>query len=139
MKKILLIVLLLIVGCSKPVKDSPLINKQDLQKDFDILKQSVQMLQATGPFNLKLDTTERIWYRAQADLLSSAESVIPAGGNDLLEFNQSLNIFFKHNRGLNLYLNGNRLNSFEKSSHPVRITISTEDKTLTIQYFTPKN
>ena len=114
------------------------ITDQILQNDYYVLTQSTQILETEAPCTLKLATAERVWYRAQSDRISPAEAVLPIGDNRLIEFDDSLEILFKHTNGLNLYLNGLTLNSFDKSQNPVKIFISTIDKMVTIQHFTPK-
>lgn len=114
------------------------ITDQMLQNDYDVLTQSTQIMEAESPYTLKLATAERVWYRSQSDTLSPAEAVLPIGDNRLIEFGDSLEILFKHTKGLNLYLNGSTLNSFDASQNPVKISLSTVDKTVTIQHFTPK-
>ena len=114
------------------------ITDQILQNDYYVLTQSTQILETEAPCTLKLATAERVWYRAQSDTISPAEAVLPIGDNRLIEFGDSLEILFKHTNGLNLYLNGLTLNSFDKSQNPVRIFFSTIDKMVTIQHFTPK-
>ncbi len=115
------------------------ITEQDLQNDFDIFTKSVQILEAEPPYTLKLATAERVWYRSKTDTLNAHEDVLPSGDNRLYEFNQTIEILFKQTRGLNLYLNGSTINSFESSSNPVRISLSAVDKTVTIQHFVPKS
>ncbi len=114
------------------------ITDQMLQNDYDVLTQSTQILEAEAPYTLKLATAERVWYRTQSDTLSPSEAVLPIGDNRLIEFGDSLKILFKHTKGLNLYLNGLALNSFESSQNPVKISLSTVDNTVTIQHFAPK-
>ena len=114
------------------------ITDQMLQNDYDVLTQSTQILEAEAPYTLKLATAERVWYRSQSDTLSPGEAVLPIGDNRLIEFGDSLEILFKHTKGLNLYLNGSTLNSFDASQNPVKISLSTVGKTVTIQHFTPK-
>ncbi len=115
------------------------LTEQDLQNNFDVLTESVQILEAEPPYILKLATAERVWYRIKTDILPPHEDVIPSGDNRLYEFSQTIDVLFKHTRGLNLYLNGSNLNSFEASSNPVRISLSAVDKTVTIQLFVPKS
>jgi hypothetical protein len=97
------------------------------------------MIEEESPYTLKLATAERVWYRSTIDTLASNENVLPSGDNRLYEFSQSIDILFEHTIGLNLYLNGIKLNSFDSSSNPVRISLSAVDKTVTIQHFIPKS
>ncbi|MBT3946583.1 MAG: hypothetical protein HOF39_00275 [Candidatus Marinimicrobia bacterium] len=119
--------------------DKKSISEQALQNNFDVLAESVQMIEEESPYTLKLATAERVWYRSTIDTLASNENVLPSGDNRLYEFSQSIDILFEHTIGLNLYLNGIKLNSFDSSSNPVRITLSAVDKTVTIQHFIPKS
>ena len=84
------------------------------------------MLEAEPPYTLKLATAERVWYRTKTDTLKPYEDVLPSGDNRLYEFNQTIEILFKHTKGLNLYLNGSTINpldhhliQFESSSQPL--------------------
>ena len=113
------------------------ITDQILQNEFDLLTQSTQMLEANGPFTLKLATAERLWYSTQSDSFNISEGVLPIGDNRIIEFSDSLRILFKHTKGLNLYLNGSTLNSLQSSLYPAKVSISSADNTLTIQHFTP--
>jgi hypothetical protein len=119
--------------------DKKSISEQALQNNFDVLAESVQMIEEESPYTLKLATAERVWYRSTIDTLASNENVLPSGDNRLYEFSQSIDILFEHTIGLNLYLNGIKLNSFDSSSNPVRISLSAVDKTVTIQHFIPKS
>jgi len=119
--------------------DEGSISELDLQNNFDVLSESIQILEAEPPYNLKLATGERVWYRIMTDTLNSSEFVLPSGDNRIYEFSQMIDILFKHTRGLNLYLNGSALNSFDSSSNPVRVFLSAVEKTVTIQHFVPKS
>lgn len=127
-----------IVYPSEFIEEGP-ITEQNLQNDFDVLTESVQMLEAEPPYTLKLATAERVWYHTKTDTFKPYEDVLPSGDNRLYEFNQTIEILFKHTKGLNLYLNGSTINSFGSSSNPVRIFLSAVDKTVTIQHFIPKS
>ncbi|MBC8345455.1 MAG: helix-turn-helix domain-containing protein [Candidatus Marinimicrobia bacterium] len=119
--------------------DENSISEQELQNNFDVLTESVQILELESPYNLKLATAERVWYRSKIDTLTSIENVLPSGDNRLYEFSHSIEILFEHTIGLNLYLNGSKLNSFDSTSNPVRISLSAVNKTVTIQHFVPKS
>ena len=115
------------------------ITDQMLQNDYDVIVESVQMMEAEAPYSLKVATAEKVWYKSRTDNLSPFDDVLPSGDNRIYEFTDSLDILFKHSESLNLYLNGSALNSFDSSSNPIRITLSTVDKTVTIQRFAPKS
>ena len=115
------------------------INKQDLLNNYDVLTESIQMLEAEPPYQLKLATAERVWFRIKTDSLNSAEDVLPPGDNRVYDFNQTINLLFKHSKGLNIYLNGSVLSSLNSSSNPVRLSFSSSDKSVTIQHFVPKS
>ena len=115
------------------------ITDQILQNDYDLIVNSVQMMEAEAPYSLKVATAEKVWYQTRTDNLSPSDDVLPSGDNRIYEFTDSLDILFKHSESLNLYLNGSALNSFDSSSNPIRITLSTRDKTVTIQRFAPKS
>jgi len=115
------------------------ISEQELQNNFDVLTESVQMYEADSPFDLKLATAELMWYRSKIDTFISMEKVLPPGDNRLYDFSQTIDILFQHTIGLNLYLNGSKLSSLIPSSNPVRISLSAIDKTVTIQHFIPKS
>ncbi len=119
--------------------DEKSISERELQNNFDVLTESVQMFEADSPFGLKLATAELVWYRSKIDTFISIENVLPPGDNRLYDFSQTIDILFQHTNGLNLYLNGSKLNSFGASSNPVRISLSAVDKTVTIQHFIPKS
>ena len=115
------------------------ITDQMLQNDYDVIVESVQMMEAEAPYSLKVATAEKVWYQTRTDNLSPSDDVLPSGDNRIYVFTDSLDILFKHSESLNLYLNGSALNSFDSSSNPIRITLSTGDKTVTIQRFAPKS
>ena len=115
------------------------ITDQMLQNDYDVIVESVQMMEAEAPYSLKVATAEKVWYQTRTDNLSPSDDVLPSGDYRIYEFTDSLDILFKHSESLNLYLNGSALNSFDSSSNPIRITLSTVDKTVTIQRFAPKS
>lgn len=115
------------------------INEQDLLNNYNVLTESIQMLEAEPPYQLKLATAERAWFRRKIDSLNSAEDVLPPGDNRVYEFNQSINLLFKHSKGLNIYLNGSALSSLNSSSNPVRISLSSIEKSVAVQHFVPKN
>ena len=115
------------------------ITDQMLQNDYDVIIESVEIMEAEAPYSLKIATAEKVWYQSRIDNLSSSDDVLPSGDNRIYEFTDSLNILFKHTKSLNLYLNGSALNSFDSSSNPIRISLSTVDKTVTIQRFAPKS
>lgn len=115
------------------------ITDQMLQNDYDVIVESVQMMEAEAPYSLKVATAEKVWYQTRTDNLSPSDDVLPSGDNRIYEFTDSLDILFKHSESLNLYLNGSALNSFDSSSNPIRITLSSVDKTVTIQRFAPKS
>jgi hypothetical protein len=115
------------------------INKKDLLNNYDVLTESIQMLEAEPPYQLKLATAERVWFRIKTDSLNSAEDVLPPGDNRVYDFNQTINLLFKHSKGLNIYLNGSVLSSLNSSSNPVRLSFSSSDKSVTIQHFVPKS
>ena len=115
------------------------ITDQMLQNDYDMIVESVQMMEAEAPYSLKVATAEKVWYQTRTDNLSPSDDVLPSGDNRIYVFTDSLDILFKHSESLNLYLNGSALNSFDSSSNPIRITLSTVDKTVTIQRFAPKS
>ena len=115
------------------------ITDQILQNDYDVIKESVQIMEAEAPYSLKVATAEKVWYKSRTDNLSAFDDVLPSGDNRIYEFTDSLDILFKHSESLNLYLNGSAINSFDSSSNPIRITLSTVDKTVTIQRFAPKS
>jgi len=115
------------------------ITDQMLQNDYDVIIESVEMMEAEAPYSLKIATAEKVWYQSRIDNLSSSDDVLPSGDNRIYEFTDSLDILFKHSESLNLYLNGSALNSFDSSSNPIRISLSTVDKTVTIQSFAPKS
>ena len=115
------------------------VTKQILQSDFDILTESKQMMEAKSPFTLKIATSEKIWYGYNIDTLRYSDHVLPPGDNKLYAFTDSISVLFKHSKGLNLYLNGLRINSFDSESYPLRIIVSTINKTVIIQQFTPNS
>ena len=115
------------------------ITDQMLQNDYDVIVESVQMMEAEAPYSLKVATAEKVWYQTRTDNLSPSDDVLPSGDNRIYEFTDSLDILFKHSESLNLYLNGSALNSFDSSSNPIRITLSSVDKTVTIQRFAPRS
>ena len=115
------------------------ITDQMLQNDYDVIIESVEIMEAEAPYSLKIATAEKVWYQSRIDNLSSSDDVLPSGDNRIYEFTDSLDILFKHSESLNLYLNGSALNSFDSSSNPIRITLSSVDKTVTIQRFAPKS
>ena len=115
------------------------VTKQILQSDFDILTESKQMMEAKSPFTLKIATSEKIWYGYTIDTLKYTDHVLPPGDNRQYAFTDSISVLFKHSKGLNLYLNGFSLNSFDSESYPLRLIISTINKTVIIQQFTPNS
>ena len=119
--------------------DEGSISEQDLQNNFDVLSESVQIMEAKQPYQLKLATAERVWFRSKTDTLNSIEEILPSGDIRIYEFVLTFDILFKHTQGLNLYLNGSVLNSFNSSSNPVRISLSAGDKSVIIQHFLPKS
>lgn len=128
----------LIVYPSDFEEEGPITN-QILQNDFDLLSESIQMMEEQAPYTFKMATVERVWYKTKIDTLTFFEDILPSGDNRLYEFSDSLIVLFKYSKGLNLYLNGSLLNSFKSSSNPLRIIFSSFDKTVTIQQFIPKN
>ena len=119
-------------------EEGPITN-QILQNDFDLLSESVQIMEEQAPYTFKMATVERVWYKTKIDTLTFFEDILPSGDNRLYEFSDSLIVLFKYSKGLNLYLNGSPLNSFKSSSNPLRIIFSSLDKTITTQQFVPKN
>ena len=115
------------------------VTKQILQSDFDILTESKQMMEAKSPFTLKIATSEKIWYGYNIDTLRYSDHVLPPGDNKLYAFTDSISVLFKHSKGLNLYLNGLSLNSFDSESYPLKLIVSTINKTIIIQQFTPNS
>lgn len=128
----------LIVYPSDFEEEGPITN-QILQNDFDLLSESIQIMEEQAPYTFKMATVERVWYKTKIDTLTFFEDILPSGDNRLYEFSDSLIVLFKYSKGLNLYLNGSLLNSFKSSSNPLRIIFSSFDKTVTIQQFIPKN
>lgn len=128
----------LIVYPSDFEEEGPITN-QILQNDFDLLSESIQMMEEQAPYTFKMATVERVWYKTKIDTLTFFEDILPSGDNRLYEFSDSLIVLFKYSKGLNLYLNGSLLNSFKSSSNPLRIIFSSFDKTVTTQQFIPKN
>ena len=119
-------------------EEGPITN-QILQNDFDLLSESIQIMEEQAPYTFKMATVERVWYKTKIDTLTFFEDILPSGDNRLYEFSDSLIVLFKYSKGLNLYLNGSPLNSFKSSSNPLRIIFSSFDKTVTTQQFIPKN
>ena len=115
------------------------ITNQVLQNDFDLFTESVQIMEEKSPFTLKVATVERVWYKTKIDSLTFIEDILPSGDNRLYEFSDSLIVLFKYSKGLNLYLNGSSLNSFNYSSSPLRMIFSVVNKTITTQQFIPKS
>ena len=115
------------------------ITNQVLQNDFDLFTESVQIMEEKSPFTLKVSTVERVWYKTKIDSLTFIENILPSGDNRLYEFSDSLIVLFKYSKGLNLYLNGSSLNSFNSSSSPLRMIFSVVNKTITTQQFIPKS
>ena len=120
-------------------QDEGAITNQVLQNDFDLFTESVQIMEEKSPFTLKVSTVERVWYKTKIDSLTFIENILPSGDNRLYEFSDSLIVLFKYSKGLNLYLNGSSLNSFNSSSSPLRIIFSVVNKTITTQQFIPKS
>ena len=120
-------------------EDEGAITNQVLQNDFDLFTESVQIMEEKSPFTLKVSTVERVWYKTKIDSLTFIENILPSGDNRLYEFSDSLIVLFKYSKGLNLYLNGSSLNSFNSSSSPLRIIFSVVNKTITTQQFIPKS
>ena len=127
-----------IVYTSEFEEEGPITN-QILQNDFDLLTESVQIMEEQAPFTFRMATVERVWYKTKIDTLTFFEDILPSGDNRLYEFSDSLIVLFKYSKGLNLYLNGSPLNSFKSSLNPLRIIFSSFSKTVTIQQFIPKN
>ena len=120
-------------------EDEGAITNQVLQNDFDLFTESVQIMEEKSPFTLKVSTVERVWYKTKIDSLTFIEDILPSGDNRLYEFSDSLIVLFKYSKGLNLYLNGSSLNSFNSSSSPLRMIFSVVNKTITTQQFIPKS
>jgi len=120
-------------------EDEGAITNQVLQNDFDLFTESVQIMEEKSPFTLKVSTVERVWYKTKIDSLTFIENILPSGDNRLYEFSDSLIVLFKYSKGLNLYLNGSSLNSFNYSSSPLRMIFSVVNKTITTQQFIPKS
>lgn len=120
-------------------EDEGAITNQVLQNDFDLFTESVQIMEEKSPFTLKVATVERVWYKTKIDSLTFIENILPSGDNRLYEFSDSLIVLFKYSKGLNLYLNGSSLNSFNSSSSPLRMIFSVVNKTITTQQFIPKS
>ena len=120
-------------------EDEGAITNQALQNDFDLFTESVQIMEEKSPFTLKVSTVERVWYKTKIDSLTFIENILPSGDNRLYEFSDSLIVLFKYSKGLNLYLNGSSLNSFNSSSSPLRMIFSVVNKTITTQQFIPKS
>lgn len=120
-------------------QDEGAITNQVLQNDFDLFTESVQIMEEKSPFTLKVATVERAWYKTKIDSLTFIEDILPSGDNRLYEFSDSLIVLFKYSKGLNLYLNGSSLNSFNSSSSPLRMIFSVVNKTITTQQFIPKS
>lgn len=120
-------------------QDEGAITNQVLQNDFDLFTESVQIMEEKSPFTLKVSTVERVWYKTKIDSLTFIENILPSGDNRLYEFSDSLIVLFKYSKGLNLYLNGSSLNSFNSSSSPLRMIFSVVNKTITTQQFIPKS
>ena len=120
-------------------EDEGAITNQALQNDFDLFTESVQIMEEKSPFTLKVATVERVWYKTKIDSLTFIENILPSGDNRLYEFSDSLIVLFKYSKGLNLYLNGSSLNSFNSSSSPLRMIFSVVNKTITTQQFIPKS
>ena len=123
---------------SKYEEEGP-VTVQMLQSNFDILTESKQIMEAKSPFTLKIATSEKIWYGYNIDTLRYSDHVLPPGDNKLYAFTDSISVLFKHSKGLNLYLNGLRINSFDSESYPLRLIVSTINKTVIIQQFTPNS
>ena len=115
------------------------ITSQILQNDFDLFTESIQIMEEKAPFTLKMATVERVWYKTKIDTLNFIEDILPSGDNRLYEFSDSLTVIFKYSKGLNLYLNGSLLNSYKSSSNPLRIILSSVNKTVITQQFVPKS
>ena len=115
------------------------ITGQILQNDFDLFTESIQIMEEKAPFTLKMATVERVWYKTKIDTLNFIEDILPSGDNRLYEFSDSLTVIFKYSKGLNLYLNGSRLNSYKSSPNPLRIILSSVNKTVITQQFVPKS
>ena len=115
------------------------ITGQILQNDFDLFTESIQIMEEKAPFTLKMATVERVWYKTKIDTLNFIEDILPSGDNRLYEFSDSLTVIFKYSKGLNLYLNGSLLNSYKSSSNPLRIILSSVNKTVITQQFVPKS
>ena len=120
-------------------QDEGAITNQVLQNDFDLFTESIQIMEEKSPFTLKVATVERVWYKTKIDSLTFIENILPSGDNRLYEFSDSLIVLFKYSKGLNLYLNGSSLNSFNSSSSPLRMIFSVVNKTITTQQFIPKS
>ena len=120
-------------------QDEGAITNQVLQNDFDLFTESIQIMEEKSPFTLKVATVERVWYKTKIDSLTFIEDILPSGDNRLYKFSDSLIVLFKYSKGLNLYLNGSSLNSFNSSSSPLRIIFSVVNKTITTQQFIPKS
>lgn len=115
------------------------ITSQILQNDFDLFTESIQIMEEKAPFTLKMATVERVWYKTKIDTLNFIEDILPSGDNRLYEFSDSLTVIFKYSKGLNLYLNGSLLNSYKSSPNPLRIILSSVNKTVITQQFVPKS
>lgn len=115
------------------------ITSQILQNDFDLFTESIQIMEEKAPFTLKMATVERVWYKTKIDTLNFIEDILPSGDNRLYEFSDSLTVIFKYSKGLNLYLNGSLLNSYKSSPSPLRIILSSVNKTVITQQFVPKS
>ena len=115
------------------------ITGQILQNDFDLFTESIQIMEEKAPFTLKMATVERVWYKTKIDTLNFIEDILPSGDNRLYEFSDSLTVIFKYSKGLNLYLNGSLLNSYKSSPNPLRIILSSVNKTVITQQFVPKS
>ena len=114
------------------------ISDQMLEQSYVKISETKQALKASSPFSVTLTTDQRLWYEIKTDDLLNSEQVLPVGDNHLHRFTDKINIKFNQTLGLNLYLNNSSLSILKSDIYPVRIIISTIDKTVTLQQFSLK-
>jgi len=114
------------------------ISDQMLEDNYVKISETKQALKAIAPYSIMLTTDQRLWYEIKSDDLAQSEQVLPIGDNHLHRFNNKINIKFNQSIGLNLYLNGSKLNILKSNIYPIIIIISVPEKTVAIQQFSPK-
>jgi len=119
--------------------DEGAITDVDLTNNYDLLNNHIEKFEARPPLNVKITTSQRVWYKVVPDSSNPVEDVLAAGDNRLHGFKSSISFLFNHTEGVNLYLNGKPVKNFNNSDSPVEASFLSSPGTVNIRRYIPKN